>query len=280
MASAIDVPEGQTLQASALAAETLAYHLANDTQRADLVRLFEGVSASISEAVPDQLSQIRFGKSLLGVSVSLRVDAWVEERITRIVECTDTAELARTLWPLFISSVTTHRLYECDPSDAVEDLFYFWLAGKSYEVLLTEICRLQATHPWGDGARRSYTIDDVVEICEILFGFEIPLIVAAVKASAISHSGDNPRTRRFSYLADALQKQIKYGLPNQNCVAIFEAGFSDRVVAQLVERAVWGRLTNAQSVGIAIRDWQADVEDVLSDFPKYFRSVFLRIIAE
>lgn len=280
MASADDVSQSGGLRPAALAEQTLAYHLATEGERAELRRLFEGVSATVSAAVPDAVTQIRYGKSLLGVLVSKRIDLWVEEALDDLLACADQSSLARKLWPLLLSSVVPHRLYFCEPAEALEELFHSWLAGQPYSNLFAGLSAHASSYRWGEKQRRRYDIDDVVDLCESLFGFEIPLVLAAVKTSVLNHGGDFPGTRRHSYLIDSLQKRVKYGVPNNNCVSLFEAGFSDRVVAQRIEAQIWGRLTDMESMETAIRDRQADVEDVLEDFPNYFRSVFLGIIAE
>lgn len=139
--------------------------------------------------------------------------------------------------------------------------------------------RAGATHARGERIS-PYDIDDIISLCEDFFGFEVPLLVAAVRSAIGMHGSERASVKRLLYLADVLQKQIKYGLPNPNCVAVFEAGFSDRVVAQSIERKIWGRLSNPDSVEMVIRDWQADVEDAIEDYPGYFRSVFMNIVMQ
>lgn len=280
LASASDIASPASPTPSDLAVETLAYHIATNGQRADLVRLFVGVARSVGEEVPEPERQVRYGKSLLGVLVSRRIDEWVEEHFDELVECADAISMGRILWPLLLSAVVPHRLHCCEPPEALEELFRSWLSGDPYSRLLDEMTGHQASYPWGATKRRKYDIDDVVDLCENLFGFEIPLVLAGVKASVVAYGGDNRETRRFSFRLDALQKRVKYGLPNENSVTIFEAGFSDRVVSQRVEQAVWGKLNNREALGVAIRDWQVDVEDALDEFPSYFRSVFLALLVE
>lgn len=48
---------------------------------------------------------------------------------------------------------------------------------------------------------------------------------------------------QFAGYVDLLQKRLKHGLPSQDAISYFEAGFSERVVAQKVAGEVfWGQL--------------------------------------
>jgi len=279
MASSENADRSFEAGAEVLAKETLAYHLATASQKDELIRLFKEIAAGIVTSVPDEQDRARFGRNLLGVQASLLVDRWIATEITGVLACQDRSALARKLWPLLMLACNPSRFMRCEPPSALESTLYSWIDGASYKSILDSMMESAATYPWGS-RRRSYDIDDVIALCDDLFGFEFPLVLSAVRDSINKHGEHLAGARRVLYLLDLLQKQVKYGLPNAGCVALFEAGFSDREVAQRIEYKIWATFDDPDSVAAAIRDWQADVEDILFDYPSYFRSVFLSMIVQ
>jgi POLQ-like helicase len=84
----------------------------------------------------------------------------------------------------------------------------------------------------------------------------------------------------FKVYADLLQKRLKYGLPNQECIAYFEAGFSERVIAQaLSDGAVWETAKTVYDARKLAQEYPDDFETVLRRFPSYFADVFRTITA-
>ena len=77
--------------------------------------------------------------------------------------------------------------------------------------------------------RRRYNIEDVVDICTNGFAFDGMLLIGAViellNEKTVSGIGNLIRL-----MAD-FQKQLRYGLPNQKAILLYELGFSDRMVS-------------------------------------------------
>ena len=70
---------------------------------------------------------------------------------------------------------------------------------------------------------------------------------------------------------------MKYGLPDTLSISIYETGFSDRVIAQ--------RLTNGlillgyqdSFVGLEFKVYNFLIEEILANYPSYFKSVLASI---
>jgi hypothetical protein len=80
---------------------------------------------------------------------------------------------------------------------------------------------------------------------------------------------------QFAGYADLLQKRLKYGLPSQDAISYFEAGFSERVVAQKVAGEVfWEEASSVSEARALVRQYADEVGTMVRTFPSYFESVF------
>lgn len=83
-------------------------------------------------------------------------------------------------------------------------------------------------------------------------------------------------------MADRLGRRVrlKYGLPNRECIAYFEAGFADRVIAQALSFGViWETAKTSYDVRRLARSYPDDFAEILNDFPSHFNYVFQTITA-
>lgn len=261
-----------------LVSETLAYSLATPEQQTLLTNIFESVARRIEKLVPETADQHRFGRTLLGIDHSLAIDAWVKDN-AQVLEDVDSAEdLFEMIWPLLTELSSEKRLADTVPEGAMKVLATSWLAGRSFAKLMQELDVLGASYPYGRN-RRSFDIDLVVELCEQTFGFEFALLLATVKESFIAHAKEEIG-EKFKDYADRLQKRLKYGLPNQECIAYFEAGFAEREIVQALSDEITQKTAKTSDDARKLaRKYPDNFEAVLRDFPSYFTDVFRTIIA-
>lgn len=262
----------------ALASETLAYSLATSEQQTLLTDIFESVARRIEKLVPKTTDQHRFGRTLLGIDHSLAIESWVKNNALALEEASSTDDLFGILWPLLTDLSSEKRLADTVPKEALKALAISWLAGSSFDSLLQELDAMKASYPYGK-YMRSFDIDLVIGVCEQAFGFEFSLLIAAVNESFIAHATEESG-EIFKGYAELLQKRLKYGLPNQECIAYFEAGFADRVIAQeLPNGIIWEKAKTSNDARKLVREYPIDVEAVLRDFPSHFTDVFRTITA-
>ena len=213
-----------------LVTETLAYSLATEEQKILLTDIFESVARRIELFVPDTAIQKRFGRTLLGIDQALAIESWVTTNANALEGATSADHLFDMLWPLLVLLSNEKRLSDIVPNGALKKLALGWLAGDSFAALVQRLDKLGASYPYGANQRK-FDLDVVVDLCEQTFGFEFALLLAAVKESFLAFSSEQAG-EVFREYVDLLQKRLKYGLPNQSCIAFFEAGFAERVIAQ------------------------------------------------
>lgn len=264
----------------ALARETLAFSLATAEQKELLEEVFERVARRIEMIVTDVDIQARYGRSLLGVDAAMTIDKWLNENMSSL-ELIDSADaLFETLWPLLTELSAEKRLKDTEPSNSILNLARGWLAGNSFKQLLMNLEAVEAGYPFRNGRQR-FNIDMVVDLCEQTFGYEFALIMAAVRSSFEAVSSTADAASEFATYADLLQKRLKYGLPSQDVISYFEAGFSERVVAQKVANEIWFETAKSSAEArVLVKQHAEDVDKVVRIFPSYFNVVFESISTE
>ena len=73
------------------------------------------------------------------------------------------------------------------------------------------------------------------------------------------------------------QKRLKYGLPSQIAVVLYELGFADRVVAIELSSIFQEVESNKDIVLQALKARREEVFIVLDKYPAYFRQVYANV---
>lgn len=261
----------------ALARETLAHSLASPEEQVLLENVFENVARRIEANVADKATQLRYGKTLLGIDHNLLIDRWINANAIDIGAAESGEELFEVLWALLKELSEDARLSNVEPPEAMIALARGWLTGKPYKDLFGELEALDAGTPTKKGKQR-FTIDAVVEICEQTIGFEFAMFVAAVKESFRAIAPNEESFAEFASYIDLLQKRMKYGLPSADAIAYFEVGFSERVIAQEIALQVWEPATTAADARRLVRENADEIAHTVAQYPSYFSSVFRRIV--
>ena len=83
----------------------------------------------------------------------------------------------------------------------------------------------------GTGKRpRKVKIDHIIDICESGIAYDGALIISAF--CEFIEMLEREGTEDLVKYLKLFQKRIKYGLPTETTITIYELGFSDRVIAQ------------------------------------------------
>jgi len=261
--------------AHALAEDTFAYSLATEEERIALVDLFDLVAKKIELQVPDVAVQARYGKTLLGLAKARRIDEWLEEKRFELELMESDEDIFELLWPLLVELTREKRLHDTQPPQFIQEVAKGWLAGKPYHELLSVLSK--ASFPYGE-KRRKFTIDMVVDLCEKTLGYEFGLLLAAASTAVQQMNlSENVRTGLAAFL-DRLQKRLKYGLPSAAATALFEIGFSERMLAQALLKCVTEAADFTSQARRQVVREREKVDQVLSAYPAYFSDVYRSIV--
>jgi len=269
-------PEYEREGVVSLARGTLAHFLANETQKKQIEDLFLVLAQNIETHIPDVKTRIAFGKTMYGVPDSLVISNWLIEHAAEIPSVYTHQQLFEFFWPIIALNIHNANFSKCSNPSALIILGNSWIQGKTYALLFREFIENGAEYMAGTQLW-SYKIEDVIDICENGLAYHGILTLGAVIElipSLAIEKGDG--------LIDALgvlQKKLKYGLPDQMAILLYELGFADRVIAielseLLIELPV--------EKDIVIHSLRADREKVfekLDRYPSYFSEVYKNQVA-
>lgn len=243
-----------------LAHNTLAWHLADDATRGNLLEVFRMTAKAIEEAGDDALRAL-IRKSPLPPADVFALRDWTNANIQTLVEAVERGELVDAVYAEARQYVTSKALSKLTEQNQILPTLKAWLAGQSFD----EIGRtLRAANV--RSSNRHITANHVVAICEGGFGFDLAMVVASM-ADLVEPLDED----LYGELV-LLQRQIKNGLSNAGALAFYEAGFKDRVVAQTLA-AVFGGVADRAGVRMICRMQQDQLAGVLGVFPAYFQTV-------
>ena len=247
-----------------LAMGTLAYFLADEDQKTQLIELFKLIAENIGQHIPEKARRQVFGRTLYGVRDSISIETWIIQNLEKLKEYRNYNELFSILWPLIQEHVQNDNFQRYRPSDTLEEAAVKWLEGISFHELY-EFLKDAQIRP--RGARR-LTIEHVVEICENGLAYEGALVLGAVVEIVDLINPEN-KEQLIADLQD-LQKRLKYGLASHSAITLYELGFADRVVSQELSAITLSGSVRREDRILLIRQYEQQIRSILVKYPSYF----------
>ncbi|MFJ6272546.1 DEAD/DEAH box helicase [Pseudarthrobacter oxydans] len=243
-----------------LAANTLAYHLADDDTKLRLLEVFHAIGASIAAHTDgDQRAVIRL--SPLPPAAVSELRNWLTENLTRLQVAVAEDRLLDEIALIAFRFASSTKITKLTKQEVLPRTLREWVAGHSYASILATLTEVKARF----GGRGAPTVEDVVALCEGGFSYDLAMIVASIADLAVE-------TDETLYnAATLLQRQIKSGLKDGAALAFHEAGFADRHVAAFLG-GLWPLATDRASVRAACQQEEV-IRSALIHFPSYFTAV-------
>lgn len=243
-----------------LTRNTLAWHLADEATRENLLEVFHMTGRAIKEAGDDALRAL-IRKSPLPPADVFALRDWTNANIQALVDAAERGELVDAVFAEVRQYVTSKALTKLTDQNQILPTLKAWMAGESFDTIGQALRAANVRT-----SNRHITANHVVAICEGGFGFDLAMIVASI-ADLVE-----PRDPTLHEQLLLLQRQIKNGLSNTTALAFYEAGFKDRVVAQALATS-FGDINDRHGVRRVCRAQQDELNAVLDAFPAYFQSV-------
>ena len=243
-----------------LTRNTLAWHLADDATRDNLLEVFRKTARSIEEAGDDALRAL-IRKSPLPPADVLALRDWAIANIQTLVDAAERGELVDAVYAEARQFVTSKVLSKLTDQHQILPTLKAWLAGQSFDVIGQTLRAANVRT-----SNRHITANHVVAICEGGFGFELAMVVASM-ADLVEPLDEDLYAKLV-----LLQRQIKNGLSDAAALAFYEAGFKDRVVAQALA-AAFGGVTDRAGVRRVCSTQRDELVELLDNFPAYFQSL-------
>jgi len=251
-----------------LAEQTLAYFLADDEKREQIQELFKLLAENISENITDVNRRKAFGKTLYGVNDAKAIEGWVQDNADELIAAQDGDEVLDLVWSLITGHVHNKAFNKFDKKDVLKEITKKWISGTPFNQLFriadNNKCKL------GKGKRpRKVKIENIIDICEGGLAYDGALLVSALCefVEMLDREGTGDPINRLQIF----QKRMKYGLPTETTIALYELGFSDRVIAQDLAASLNLAATQKKDLVKALKKDRDGARAVMERYPSYFQ---------
>ncbi|VJG13079.1 DEAD-DEAH box helicase domain-containing protein [Streptococcus pneumoniae] len=202
-------------------------------------------------------------KNSIGLYQSELLKEWVQENKTSIISCEKEEELLGVLTKKIIDFSNNKEMRKL----SIENLNYIsqlWIKGISYFQIL-ESCTEKSISIEKRGKSKPIDMSDIISICDNGLGYETSMVLNAINNILEKLVGEE------LYVLTMLIKRLKYGLPLEKEINIYELGFSDRIVVQVIGQEI--NSVSKNQIRNEIKQKSARLEDKLSDFPSYYTQI-------
>ena len=251
-----------------LAEGTLAFFLADDQKKEHIRELFQLLAKNISSNITDPARRKIYGRTLYGVKDAQIIERWVQSNAASLLLIVDETEALDLIWPLLTQHINGGVFTKFDKPEVLKEIAHGWIGGKPYSVLLNIIRKRKTKMIWGT-RRREFKIDHVVDVCEGTLAYDGALLVGAL--CEFIETLDQDGTGDLINRLQLFQKRLKYGLPKETTIVLYELGFSDRVISQDLTSTL--NLSATQKIEmVKVLKQKRDVAiAIIEKYPKYFQ---------
>lgn len=242
---------------------TYGYFLSNATEKQDLVEIYEMIRSSIdSIAAKDKLT---FSKSMLGIMKMKELSRFVDDHILQINNYT-IDELIDLIADQISKSKDCKMISKLKDDSIVSSLLKLWLSGITY-IEIFNYASLKKINVRRGTKYREILLDDIISLCNYDFGYvSLPIIQSLIEIL----DGKDCSDEIINRLNDIISR-IRYGLPNQTSINVYELGFSDRIISQKIADQLEGYdCCSKKKTKRAIRECKKEIESMLLEYPTYF----------
>ncbi|MES9830084.1 MAG: DEAD/DEAH box helicase [Candidatus Thiodiazotropha sp.] len=251
-----------------LAEGTLAFFLADDQKKEHIRELFQLLAGNISANITDPPRRIIYGRTLYGVQDAQAIEEWVQANADRLLSIVDETEALDLFWPLLTRHINSGVFTKFDKPEVLKEIALGWISGLPFRDLLEIIRQRKAKMIWGT-RRREFKIDHVVDVCEGTLAYDGALLVGAL--CEFTETLDQDGTGDLVNRLQLFQKRLKYGLPTETTVALYELGISDRVISQDLAASLNLAATQKKDLVKALKQARGGAKAVMEKYPSYFQ---------
>ena len=256
--------EDVSVRVGELAANTLAYHLADEITRTRLIEVFRAIATSVVEHTDsDQRAIIR--RSPLSPAAIADLRAWLTANLGDLVAATEEGRLLDAVTATVLGYSTSRSIRGLSDTTILPHVLAEWVAGRSFAAIFNTMRAANIRV-----GRDRVTVEDAVAICEGGFSYDVAMIIASLADLA------EPLEENLYKAMSQLQRQVKYGLIGKAAIAFIEAGFADRHVASMLAIA-WPEVVDRAGVRAICRSDGDAVRAVLAGMPSYFTTVAIEL---
>jgi len=153
--------------------------------------------------------------------------------------------------------------------DTFKIICELWINGKSYYEIFLE-CKRQNLIIKNRKTNPNIKLEEIVEMCDDFFSYEYSYFIDELQSVIGEDNG----------VLNLFQEKLKYGLPDRISIFVYELGFSDRYIAQLISNEIsneFDELENKDKVIQVIKLHKQKLKEILLSYPTYFEKMLENI---
>ena len=261
-----------TISLDELVRLTLAYHLADETKKELLIKLFIEIKSNIEVKIPEDYKRKIYSKTLFGIYENKAINDWLDEDIIELINTANLEQLEDRVWCFLKSKIRNKSFRNFNKPQYLDNIYNNWLNNKSYAVIYAALADLDIK--MGNTARaRKLTVDYISEICEKALSFEGTLILSSI-ISFLDLYNDKYNITNLVTNLTIFQKKLKYGLNSINAISIYEMGFIDKFIALELSQLMDSEVVNNKEIKVFLTTNSEEVENILRKYPSYFMKIY------
>lgn len=250
-----------------LVSSTFGYFLCNEEEKERMRTIFSVVKDYLLNTVNNTDKRAVFSRTLLGIKQLLELEKWVVENSVELINCETSFEILQMTIPKLIEYSENKSLKAVITKSEIPNIANMWINGMSYKQIFE-----YATENNIKIIRRKKETDillgEIIDICDDGFGYASTLIINAVSELLGLNYVESEDACKL--LAE-LSKQMRYGLPTQKSIIIYESGFADRVISLKLAAELPGiPIKTKRQFQRVVKKRRNNLLEALTGFPKIF----------
>ncbi|PYC06843.1 hypothetical protein DMX04_03240 [Pseudomonas koreensis] len=252
-----------------LAEDTLAYYLAEETERARLLEIFSIIHRRLQSLPPEKFSY--YGRTLLGLDQLIFIEHWIDDNLWELEFCDSPIELLDSCWPLLSKFANTKIVSNIRPDDKSIEIAKLWCKGESYHEIFT-YAKTNNIKIQAKSRLYSITQEHIVDFCTAL-SYDGMLIIGSL-ADIIEGRSLNDTILAY---ARSLQNQLKLGLSDEFHMWLYGQGYADREVSKFIANGLEKVMVGKNIIDYKVLKSNPEtLAQALSQLPTVFSEIKVR----
>ena len=258
-----------------LAEGTLAFYLADEEKKEQLRLLFKILADNIITNMKDSESRIVYGKTFYGIRDSQVILKWLSEYSDKLIVAENNNEIIEALWEIMKIYIRNKSFNKFNKPDILLEMVKKWISGCSFSEIY-QFSKIKGCQLRAETQLREIKIENIVDIFEGGIAYDSALFVSAL-AEFTNLLERSDKFKLFNKL-QIFQKHLKYGLPSETAITLYEMGFADRVIAQDLALSLGLISIEKQEIIKELNKNKENFQEVMAKYPSYFQNKMLKIL--
>ena len=246
------------------------YFLANDEEKIRLLEIYELIKANIDNIEIEDKKV--FSKSTLGIIKMEELTRFIDNNIFEINN-SNIDYLMNFLIKKLVAYSDCKIISKLDYDVLALELLKLWISGNTY-IEIFNFAKSKELNIRRGSKYKNVTLDDIILLCNTDFGYcSLSILQALIEILETRNCGEEIISN-----LNKLISRIRYGLPNQISIYVYELGFSDRIISQKISNIIKEKDCSSKNrTKQAIIELKEQIDGILHSYPIYFQNRLKRI---